>query len=225
MAFLRAVVFDVGETVIDETAEYGLWADWLGVPRHTFSAVFGAVIARGGDSRETFQLFKPGFDLARERELRAAAGHPELFTEADVYADVRPCVAALRAQHLFVGLAGNQSVRAGANVRSLGLPVIGTSAEWGVEKPAVAFFERLLAETNCEPDEILYVGDRLDNDIRPAQALNIQTAALRRGPWGHVLRGEEALRRCLFRLDSLVELPDLVAAHNARAGGRDRHAR
>jgi len=26
--------------------------------------VFGAVIARGGDYRETFQHFKPGFDLA-----------------------------------------------------------------------------------------------------------------------------------------------------------------
>src|SRR6266545_1293486 len=50
-----AVFFDVGETIVDETREYGTWADWLGVPRHTFSAVFGAVIARGGDYRETFQ--------------------------------------------------------------------------------------------------------------------------------------------------------------------------
>lgn len=225
MASLQAVLFDVGETVIDETAEYGIWTDWLGVPRHTFSAVFGAVIARGGDSRETFQHFKPGFDLAREIECRVAAGQPELFTEADVYADVRPCVAALRAQRLFVGLAGNQTVRAGAIVRSLDLPVIGTSAEWRVEKPAIAFFERLVAETNCRPDEILYVGDRPDNDIKPAQALGIKTAALRRGPWGYVLRDQEALSRCLFRLDSLVELPHLVAAHNARAGGRDGNAR
>ena len=45
---VRAVWFDVGETLIDESREYGSWADWLGVPRHTFSSVFGAVIARGG---------------------------------------------------------------------------------------------------------------------------------------------------------------------------------
>ena len=44
---INAVVFDVGETLVDETREYGTWADWLGVPRHTFSAVFGAVIALG----------------------------------------------------------------------------------------------------------------------------------------------------------------------------------
>jgi hypothetical protein len=35
------VVSDVGECLVDETREYGTWADWLGVPRHTFSAVFG----------------------------------------------------------------------------------------------------------------------------------------------------------------------------------------
>jgi hypothetical protein len=57
---IRAVWFDVGETLIDESREYGTWADWLGVPRHTFSAVFGAVIARGGDYREVFQHFRPG---------------------------------------------------------------------------------------------------------------------------------------------------------------------
>jgi hypothetical protein len=36
---IGAVVFDVGECLVDETREYGTWADWLGVPRHTFSAV------------------------------------------------------------------------------------------------------------------------------------------------------------------------------------------
>jgi hypothetical protein len=28
--------FDVGETIVDESREYGTWADWMGVPRHTF---------------------------------------------------------------------------------------------------------------------------------------------------------------------------------------------
>jgi hypothetical protein len=48
MSPIHAVWFDVGEVLIDETHEYGTWADWLGIPRHTFSAMFGAVIARGG---------------------------------------------------------------------------------------------------------------------------------------------------------------------------------
>src|SRR5690349_10558722 len=145
---IGAVFFDVGETIIDETREYGTWADWLGVPRHTFSAVFGAVIARGGDYRETFQYFKPGFDLDAERERRAEAGKPESFAEENLYVDARPCLAALRAQGLLVGLAGNQTARAEAILRSLDLPVdvIGTSDGWGVEKPGAAFFQRLVGE-------------------------------------------------------------------------------
>lgn len=58
---IDAVVFDVGETLVDETREYGTWADWLGVPRHTFSSVSGAVIALGMDYREAFQYFRPGY--------------------------------------------------------------------------------------------------------------------------------------------------------------------
>src|SRR6266498_1583003 len=151
MAVIQAVFFDVGEAIVDETREYGTWADWLGIPRHTFSAVFGAVIARGGDYRETFQHFKPGFDLNAERELRAAVGEPEAFGEENLYPDARPCLAALREQGLRVGLAGNQTSRAEIILRSLDLPVdvIGTSDGWAVEKPAAGFFERVIAEAGC----------------------------------------------------------------------------
>ena len=73
-----SVVFDVGETLLDDTREYGAWADWLGVPRHTFSAVLGAVTAAGRNNAETFQYFRPGFDLDAERERREATGAGEL---------------------------------------------------------------------------------------------------------------------------------------------------
>ena len=67
--------------------EYGAWADWLGVPRHTFSAVLGAVIARRQDYQDTFQFFKPGFDLAEERRRRVAAGQPESWAEETLSPD------------------------------------------------------------------------------------------------------------------------------------------
>src|SRR5215470_18531026 len=91
---LRAVWFDVGETLIVESREYGTWADWLGVPRHTFSAMFGAVIARGKDYREVFQYFRPGFDLDAERQARLDAGRGEFLSADDLYPDVRPCLKA-----------------------------------------------------------------------------------------------------------------------------------
>src|SRR3989337_1441911 len=111
---IKAVVFDVGECLVDETREYGTWADWLGVPRHTFSAIFGAVIARGEDYRTVFRHFRPDFDLAKERQRRLDAGLGEFFNARDLYPDVRPCLTELKARGLFVGVAGNQTARAGS---------------------------------------------------------------------------------------------------------------
>jgi FMN phosphatase YigB (HAD superfamily) len=217
---IRSVFFDVGETLVDETREYGTWADWLGVPRHTFSSVFGAVIATGRDYRDVFGYFRPGFDLAKEREARAAAGQPEMFTEADLYPDVRTCLAELQQLGVLVGVAGNQTARAEGILRSLDLPidVLGTSDSWGAEKPSTAFFERLIKEAGYAPAEILYVGDRLDNDLLPALDRGIKCAVIVRGPWGNIWADRPEMERCLFQLQDLAALPALVTEYNARLG-------
>lgn len=217
---IEAIFFDVGGTILDESREFQTWADWLGVPRHMFSAVFGAVIARGLDHRETFRVFRPGFDLATERERRAAAGKPESFGEEDLYPDARPCLTSLKDQGLFVGLAGNQPARAETILRALDLSVdvIGTSDGWGVEKPSPAFFERVIREGGGDASSILYVGDRPDNDARPAKEAGMKACLIRRGPWGYILDIPAVSEQCLFRIDSLNELPSLVAKHNAASG-------
>ncbi len=218
---IRAVVFDVGECLVDETREYGTWADWLGVPRHTFAAMFGAVIAQGRDYRDVFQEFQPGFDLYEQRQARADAGQPEHFDESDLYPDVRPALAALREAGLWLGIAGNQTVRAGGILRGLfteDVDLIGTSDDWGAAKPDPEFFVRVAAVVPFAPEEILYVGDRVDNDLRPAVAAGMPTALVHRGPWATIQwNTEEAKRLPTFRVDSLTELPDLVAKFNAEA--------
>lgn len=218
VAVIAAVVFDVGECLVDESREYGTWADWLGVPRHTFSAVFGAVIAQGLDHREVFQVFRPGFDLDQARRQRAATGRPESFGEDDLYPDVRPALTQLRADGLWVGLAGNQTARAGGILRSLELPadLIATSEDWGAAKPDPDFFRRMIEAAPAGPDAILYVGDRLDNDIRPAARLGLRTALIRRGPWATIQQDDpDAEKVPTMRVDSLADLPDRIAAFNA----------
>ncbi|MFJ3952279.1 HAD family hydrolase [Streptomyces nigrescens] len=217
---IRAVVFDVGECLVDETREYGTWADWLGVPRHTFAAMFGAVIAQGRDYREVFQEFRPGFDLYEQRDARAAAGQPEHFDESDLYSDVRPALAQLRGEGLWLGIAGNQTVRAGGILRGLfanDVDLIGTSDDWGASKPDLLFFERVADVVPFENDEILYVGDRVDNDLRPAVAAGIHTALVHRGPWATIQWDTvEARRLPTFRIESLLELPEAIAQFNGR---------
>jgi HAD superfamily hydrolase (TIGR01549 family) len=220
MGVIRAVVFDVGECLVNETREYGTWADWLGIPRHTFSAVFGGVIARGLDYRETFQVFRPGFDLDEERRRRAEAGQPEWFGEDDLYPDVRLVLHQLRGDGFWLGLAGNQTVTAGKILRELDLPVdmVATSDDWGVSKPDPGFFHRLADEAPFVAGEILYVGDRLDNDIEPASQAGMKTALIRRGPWGIIQEHDpDADRVATMRIRSLTELPVKINAFNAGA--------
>ncbi|MGH7153157.1 MAG: HAD family hydrolase, partial [Acetobacteraceae bacterium] len=178
----------MGETLVDESREYGTWADWLGVPRHTFSSVFGAVIALGADYREAFQYFRPGFDLAAERARRADAGQPETFGESDLYPDARPAMAALQDMGVWVGVAGNQTSRAGGILRKLDLPadMIATSDDWGAVKPDASFFQAVIDSAPCNAAGIVYVGDRIDNDLKPAKEAGMRTAFIRRGPWGYV---------------------------------------
>ncbi|GAB2792825.1 hypothetical protein GCM10027091_26220 [Streptomyces daliensis] len=214
------MVFDVGECLVDETREYGTWADWLGVPRHTFHAMFGAVIAQGRDYRETFQEFRPGFDLYAEREARAAAGQPEHFGEDDLYPDVRPALAALREAGLWLGIAGNQTVRAGGILRELftgDVDLIGTSDDWGASKPDPEFFRRLAQVVPAEAEEILYVGDRVDNDLRPGAAAGMRTALIHRGPWATIQwNTSEARELPTFRVETLAELPEMIDKFNVR---------
>jgi HAD superfamily hydrolase (TIGR01662 family) len=215
---IKSVVFDVGETLVDETREYGTWADWLGVPRHTFSSAFGAVIARGRDYREAFQYFRPGFSLDAERARRAEAGQPENFGESDLYPDARPAMEALRAMGIWVGVAGNQTSRAGDILRKLDLPadMIATSDDWNAVKPDAAFFRALLDAVQWDASEIVYVGDRLDNDLKPAKAAGMRTAFIRRGPWGYIWEDHPDLPAVAdWRMTALTELPGIVARVNS----------
>lgn len=216
---IDAVVFDVGETLVDETIEYHGWADWLGVPRHTFSAVFGAVLAAGRDHRDVFEYFKPGFDLEAERLARAEAGRPEGYSERDLYPDARPAMAALHDAGYLVVIAANQTRSSHRTLDGMKLPVhrVTTSDTWGISKPDPRFFEKVLETCRellpgVEPGRVMYVGDRLDNDLRPAWEAGLRTAHIRRGPWGYVHAEHADLQaKTDLRMDSLAELPALLA--------------
>ncbi|SEP53785.1 HAD family hydrolase [Amycolatopsis saalfeldensis] len=212
---VTAVVFDVGETLLDDSREWGAWADWIGVPRHTLSTVLGAVTVAGRDNAETFQYFRPGFDVARERQLREKAGKGERIEETDLYPDVRRALGRLRTQGLWVGVAGNQTSRAGELLRTLNLPVdgIATSGEWGVAKPSRAFFSQVENMVPGSAADIVYVGDHRDNDVVAAKAAGFRTALIRRGPWGHLWADDPLVRRDAdWVIDSLDELAGLLGA-------------
>jgi FMN phosphatase YigB (HAD superfamily) len=214
---IRAVVFDVGETLVDETRAWSRWADWLGVPRLTFFAALGAVIARGGDHREAFSLFRPGIDLHAEAERMGVAGQSDLVSLDDLYPDALEALGDLAAARYRLGIAGNQPAPAADVLRRIGvdLDLVATSAGWAIAKPEPAFFERVAHELDLLPSQVAYVGDRLDNDIRPARAVGMAAIWVRRGPWAWIQAGRSAPPEASAIVDDLRDLRGVVA----RIGG------
>ncbi|PZG45427.1 haloacid dehalogenase [Spongiactinospora gelatinilytica] len=214
MREIRALVFDVGETLIDESRLWARWADRLGVPTLTLMGLIGGMAALGRSQMDALRLVRPDFDLLAESAAWRAedpTGLRENFDADDLYPDVRRALGALRAAGYQVVLAGNQPPQAAGALAAMDLPVdaIHTSAEWGVEKPDPAFFAKVASVVGREPAQILYVGDRLDNDVLPARAAGMRTALLRRGPWGflHAARPEaDQADVVIGGLDELVAL-------------------
>jgi HAD superfamily hydrolase (TIGR01662 family) len=193
---VRAVFFDVGETLVDEQAYWHELARRSGLAPHVLWAALGITIARGEEHTEIWA------HLGAERPSDEGLS----YHRDELFPDALPCLEELRSRGYLVGIAGNQTaaLEEWARAESLPADIVASSAGWGVRKPDPAFFERVVAEAGCSADEVAYVGDRIDNDVLPARAAGLVAVHVRRGPWGHLQRGAE---QADIRLDSLAELP------------------
>ena len=189
---VTAVVFDVGETLVDETSNWEHVADACGVPRFTLMALIGAAAARGESPRRV----KEWLDLDPPRTA---------FTHDEFYPDALPCLLRLRERGLFVGAVGNMGIE---HEELIGPHVdfVASSERWGVEKPSAAFFERVISEAARPAGEVAYVGDYVVNDVEPALAAGMVSVHIRRGPLGHLFEPPpEAIQ-----IRSLDELPGVL---------------
>lgn len=207
----RIVAFDIGEVLIDESRVWAVWAQLLGVSPLTFAAVLGAAIVQGRDHRVVFPHLAPNVDwedFEDEHERRYGGFH-----EDDLYPDVRPCLAELQNLGFVVVLAGNQPARRTAQLLELAIPhdLLAVSEELGAEKPDAGFFAAMMRRLDTDdPADVIYVGDRVDNDVLPAADFGMRTCWLRRGPWGHLQDLPENVQPDLV-LEGLGELPLLLS--------------
>ena len=209
---IKAVCFDVGETLIDETRHWDDWAQFLGVPRLTLFTAIGVVMSRGQSLRKVFEIFRPDIDFSTVRAKRAEAGYRYDFIHADLYPDAIPCLTELRARGYRVIIAGNQPEASEDALTRLGVPAdhIASSAGWGVSKPDPRFFAKVIEAAGFPADQIAYVGDRVDNDVVPARAAGMTAVFLRRGPWGWMHEERPEIEQAHLRLASLHGLADAL---------------
>jgi len=158
---VSVVVFDVGETLVDEAATYGRW------------------------------------DAEGATEL--------VFAERDLHADALPCLEALRARGHRLGAAGNMYAHHEDFLRPY-VDFVGSSERWAVEKPDPGFFAHVVEAAGAPAADVLYVGDRVDNDVVPALAAGLHAIRVRRGAHADVESPEGVVT-----IASLAELPEALA--------------
>ena len=209
MADARWVVLDVGETLIDETRIFRTWADVLGIPQFTLMAVLGGSISneeRPEDWRRFFEMLQQPEWRDRQPEVEERFGG---FRAEDLYPDALRALAGLKAAGYRVAITANQPARRDAELRALGVDVdvMAMSEAMGVSKPDPAFFARTLELLGTPaPASVAYVGDRVDNDVRPSAVAGMRAVWIRRGPWGYLHEDTTGAAHLVVRtLDELVE--------------------
>jgi HAD superfamily hydrolase (TIGR01662 family) len=200
---LNAVVFDVGETLVDEERWWRLLADREGLQPHVVWAALGVTIARGEEHTALWG------HLGIEEPPRWWSEIP--YSIDDLYPDALDCLIRVRALGLRVGIVGNQTEALEAWARDAALPadVISSSASLGVRKPDPVFFEKVVELMGCPAGEVAYVGDRVDNDVLPAAAAGLVAVHVRRGPWGRL---QPTPLEAALGLDGLATLPEALAS-------------
>jgi FMN phosphatase YigB (HAD superfamily) len=198
---VRGVCFDIGETLVDETAAWESVATAAGVPRLTLFGVLGGTIALRERHSTVFE--------------RLGVEPPPWpgYSAGDFYPDALPCLRALKEAGYVVGLAGNQPSAIEPFLAGCGVEVdfIASSQTWGVSKPAPEFFRHVVEAAGYDAPEVAYVGDRVDNDVVPAAEAGLLSVFLRRGPWGHLQAEWPEAALADVRLDSLDGLPAALA--------------
>jgi FMN phosphatase YigB (HAD superfamily) len=173
----------------------------------TLMAALGAAIA-AGEFRSVFEtLGRPDWRTLAPAVEAAYGG----FRASDLYPDALGALEGLRRAGYRTAVLANQPAQRSAELHALGVSpdVMAMSDELAVHKPDPAFFTRALELIgDPDPTNVAYVGDRLDNDVRPAATAGMRAVWIRRGPWAALAPTDPS--EAALVVNSLTELVERV---------------
>lgn len=208
---LKYIFFDIGYTLVNEdrvweqrckeqaqTAE----AKALGLtPERIYQEIVQASLQCLPQYRTVIEKF----------HLHEAA--PYRHELESLYADAPEVLAALSKRYS-LGIIANQSEGLLERLRQWGIAqyfsVVVSSWDCRAAKPDPRIFEFALERANCRPQEAMMVGDRLDNDIRPAKALGYQAAWIKNGFGGMQVPSSQDQKADL-EIRTLTQLLEILA--------------
>jgi len=137
---------------------------------------------------------------------------------AEVEPDLKETLSSLLRKGIKLGIVSNTFVNRASlerHLEQLGLRDFFSlrlySYELGLRKPDLRIFRAAAEQIEEAPEHILFVGDRIDKDVRPALACGMK-AALKDA---YTNAGKKAPDRA-WKISRIAELPDLIQEANAR---------
>lgn len=147
------------------------------------------------------------------RAVSALTKEKWVYPPEALYDDVLPALEQV-ARHHRLGLVANQPDTTRAALERDGVaPYIDwwiISDEVGLAKPDPRIFTYAVAVAGCRSEQAVYVGNRLDNDIRPARAVGLRTVWLLRGEAPDHPTPEQLAEPDLV-IDRLAQLPGALS--------------
>ena len=202
---VKWVFFDLGSTLIDETA-----AD----TRRIKEMISGTNITEEEYREKRLEMIRKG----RNGDLSAieyfALTKTPWHSEDEVpYPDAVPTLTELKRRGYKLGVIANQTFGTEVRLKNWNLlrffEVIAASAELGMAKPDPAIFEWALKKADCSPQNAVMVGDRMDNDMEPANCLGMHSVRLKRGLGAyHEPQSDDEVPE--YTISMLAELLDLL---------------
>ncbi len=179
MKDVRWIFFDIGSTLVDESAVYD---NRIREITRINNIDINEFITKVKQRATTEQ--KPIVSVAADYGAKVPAWRHDL--EA-LYPDAKGILLRLSQQYK-LGIIANQDFGTEKRLTAFGirqyLDLVVASAEEGVAKPDLQIFQIALDRANCKPEESVMVGDRIDNDIIPANKIGMTTVWIRQGYGG-----------------------------------------
>ena len=173
---IKWIFFDIGSTLVDESAVYENRIKEItqgnNIDRNEFVA---KVIERAQTSP------KPIVSAAEDYGVKVPAWRHDLEV---LYPDTKELLQRL-SQKYKIGIIANQDFGTEQRLTDFNvyqyINLVIASAEEGVAKPDLRIFQIALDRANCKPEEAVMVGDRIDNDIIPANKIGMTTVWIKQG--------------------------------------------
>ena len=200
---IKWIFFDIGSTLVDESAVYENRIKEItqgnNIDRNEFVA---KVIERAQTSP------KPIVSAAEDYGVKVPAWRHDL--EA-LYPDTKEVLQRL-SQKYKIGIIANQDFGTEQRLTDFNvyqyINLVIASAEEGVAKPDLRIFQIALDRANCKPEEAVMVGDRIDNDIIPANKIGMTTMWIKQG-FGSYAEPKTVEEQPDYIVNSLAEITEV----------------